>query len=580
MNQWKSSSVILFAVTLLFSACSIAQSPFTQANNPFSSEPEFLPVDQAFAPEVDAGEPVTVRFTIQPGYYLYKHQFKVTPSDALAQPINFPPSKPHVDEFFGETQVFRNFLQFDVDLKDNVDATQVTLQYQGCADAGLCYPPTSIPLFEKSPAAKTPLSTQVTSDVSNTGSLFGLQQRSLVVSLALFFILGIGLAFTPCVFPMYPILSSIVIGDKPRTFKNALWLSFIYVQGMAITYSLLGLLVALAGMQYQAYFQHPAVLIVLSVAFGFFALSMLGVFNLQLPSSWQTKLQALSGQQQGGNVTGVFIIGVISGLVASPCTTAPLSGALLYIAQSGNVISGATILYALSLGMGVPLIIFGVSGGKLLPKAGPWMNLVKHAFGWLLLAVVVVLLERLLSTQHALWLWISYFAALAVFMGQHLKTLRHIAARIVLYLVLVASVVAGSYWQFDKLERAEQVHGMFTTVTTLADVEQQVQKASERQQWVMLDLYADWCVACKEFEQYTFSDPEVRAALKGMTLLQADVTASNATNQQLLNQFQVLGLPTVLFFNPQGNEVTQWRITGFKDAEQFLRHINAMKAAD
>ncbi|AVJ56924.1 protein-disulfide reductase DsbD [Idiomarina sp. OT37-5b] len=570
----------VFGIWLVLGVCSAAQaqSEFSQSNNPFQSEPEFLPVEEAFSPELreDKGE-LTVSFNVQPGYYLYKHQFKVKPADALAQPINFPPSESHVDEFFGESQIFRDYLEFQVQLSSDYQGSRVELQYQGCADAGLCYPPTTITLAgaDQQRSAAAPAAAPATS--SGPG-LFGLEQQSLLLSLALFFALGIGLAFTPCVFPMYPILSSVVIGDKPRTFKNALWLSFIYVQGMAITYSLLGLLVAMAGMQYQAYFQHPAVLIVLSVAFGIFALSMLGLFTLQLPSSWQSKLQQISGQQRGGNVAGVFVIGMISGLVASPCTTAPLSGALLYIAQSGDVMSGAAILYALSLGMGVPLMIFGVSGGKLLPKAGAWMTAIKHAFGWLLLAVVVVLIERLLSTQQAFWLWIGYFVALAVFMGQHLQTLTHRGAQTILFVVLVSGTVGGIFWQVDKLERAEQSHALFTAVNSLGDIEQQLAKATENGQWVMLDLYADWCVACKEFEQYTFSNAEVQAELSSMRLLQADVTKNDAVDQQILTHYQVMGLPTVLFFNPQGTELTGWRVTGFQDAERFLEHLEAMKA--
>ena len=574
------SCLLLLAV----SSVALAQSGFSQSNNPFSSEPEFLPVEQAFTPEVRKDdEGITVSFNIEPGYYLYKHQFKVTPAEALKQPINFPASETHVDEFFGETQIFRGYLEFGVKLDATMAEQGVELQYQGCADAGLCYPPTRINLASETQpatAAATPSEqTNVSPDNGSNSGLFGLETQTLGVSLLLFFILGIGLAFTPCVFPMYPILSSVVIGDKPRTFKNALWLSFVYVQGMAITYSLLGLVVALAGMQYQAYFQHPVVLIVLSIAFGLFALSMLGLFTLQLPSSLQSKLQAISGQQKGGRVGGVFTIGVISGLVASPCTTAPLTGALLYIAQSGDVVSGAAILYALSLGMGVPLIIFGVSGGKLLPKVGAWMDMIKHAFGWLLLAVVVVLLERLLSTEQTFWLWLTYFASLAVFMGQHLKTLGHTTAKIILFVLLVAGIVFGSQWQYDKRERAQQAHALFTQVATLAELEDKVATAAQQQQWVMVDLYADWCVACKEFEQYTFADERVRAELESMLLLQADVTANNGSDQQLLSEYRVLGLPTVMFFSPDGEEVTDWRITGFKDADAFISHVKRMKSA-
>lgn len=571
-------SVLKFIGVWLLAMSFIAPG-YGQNSNPFSSEPEFLPVEQAFEAELRQGDVLTVSFNIQPGYYLYKHQFKVEPASALQQPINFPPAEAHVDEFFGETQIFRDYVEFEVHLKPDLRAQSVTLQYQGCADAGLCYPPTKLDLSEQQSQPKTNPGPATPNSDNKGDELFNLQQQPMAWSLFLFFILGIGLAFTPCVFPMYPILSSIVIGDKPRTFKNALWLSFIYVQGMAITYSLLGLLVALAGMQYQAYFQHPAVLIVLSAAFAVFALSMLGLYNIQLPGSWQTKLQAVSGKQRGGSILGVFFIGVISGLVASPCTTAPLSGALLYIAQSGDVVSGAAILYALSLGMGIPLIIFGVSGGKLLPKAGAWMNVVKHSFGWLLLAVVVVLLERLLATQQSFWLWVIYFIALTTFMGQHLMTFKKWYARALLFILLTAGSTVGMYWQVDKLQKAEQVHGLFYAVANSTELQQQLDQAQQAGEWVMLDLYADWCVACKEFEQYTFADEKVRRQLSAMRLLQADVTSNDKADQKLLNQFQVLGLPTVMFFSPGGEELREWRITGFKGADEFVRHLEQMKSA-
>jgi len=360
------------------------------------------------------------------------------------------------------------------------------------------------------------------------------------------------------------------LGNRERTWKNTLWLSFIYVQGMAITYSLLGLVVASAGMQYQAYFQHPVVLLVLAALFALFALSMLGAYTLQLPISWQSKLQNLSGQQSGGNVVGVFVIGAISGLVASPCTTAPLSGALLFIAQSGDIINGAAILYALSLGMGVPLILFGLSGGKLLPKAGAWMVVVKQFFGWLLLAVSLFLVERLLPTSISMWLWIFYFilaaVSLAVAISQSIRT----ATKVTAIILLAAMATAGSYWQVNKAQLEQQSHGLFTQVSSINEIQQQVENSDG---WAMLDLYADWCVACKEFEQYTFSDTGVQAQFEQFTLIQADVTRNNAQDVEILSRYQVLGLPTILFFDPEGKERAEYRVTGYMNAEDFEKHL-------
>jgi thiol:disulfide interchange protein DsbD len=339
---------------------------------------------------------------------------------------------------------------------------------------------------------------------------------------------------------------------------------------MAITYSLLGLVVASAGMQYQAYFQHPVVLIVLAALFALFALSMFGAYTLQLPISWQSKLQSFSGQQSGGNVVGVFIIGAISGLVASPCTTAPLSGALLFIAQSGDMVSGVAILYALSLGMGVPLILFGLSGGKLLPKAGAWMNVVKQFFGWLLLAVTLFLIERLIPTSISMWLWIFYFILAAVSLAVSINQPLRITTKVITIVLLAAAATAGSYWQVNKAQLEQKSHGLFTVVSNVSDIQQQV---AESDRWVMLDLYADWCVACKEFEQYTFSDEQVQAQFQEFKLIQADVTRNNAQDVEILSRYKVLGLPTILFFDPEGNERPEYRVTGYMNAEDFKKHL-------
>lgn len=394
-----------------------------------------------------------------------------------------------------------------------------------------------------------------------------------MVTLLLFFALGIGLAFTPCVFPMYPILSGVVLGNRQRTWRNTLWLSFIYVQGMAITYSLLGLVVALAGMQYQAYFQHPAVLIVLAALFTAFAFSMFGAFTLQLPISWQSRLQQFSGQQKGGSPLGVFVIGAVSGLVASPCTTAPLSGALLFIAQSGDIVNGVAILYALSLGMGVPLILFGLSGGKLLPKAGAWMTVVKQTFGWLLLAVTLFLIERLLPTHISMWLWVFYFVIAAGALIAAISRITSAKSTVVSLIVLSSLATIGVYWQVNKAQLEQQSHGLFKQVSTLEDIQREITQSDE---WVMLDLYADWCVACKEFEQYTFSDANVQKHFEGMHLIQADVTANNQQDIAILNHYKVLGLPTILFFSPSGEEQKTYRVTGFKNAEDFKKHLENM----
>lgn len=558
------SCLILFTVALTL----VAPVAHGVQSNPFQQQNEFLPVDQAFDfdSEID-GDKITVSWVIAPEYYLYQHRFKVVPSNAAAQAPELPEGESHTDEFFGESVVYRNYVEWSFTLDPSFSGDSITILYQGCADAGLCYPPTEKQI--KLPTNGD--SSDISAPAENAGSsLFGIEDQHLIITLLLFFALGIGLAFTPCVFPMYPILSGVVLGNRERTWKNTLWLSFIYVQGMAITYSLLGLVVASAGMQYQAYFQHPVVLLVLAALFALFALSMLGAYTLQLPISWQSKLQNLSGQQSGGNVVGVFVIGAISGLVASPCTTAPLSGALLFIAQSGDIINGAAILYALSLGMGVPLILFGLSGGKLLPKAGAWMVVVKQFFGWLLLAVSLFLVERLLPTSISMWLWIFYFILAAVSLAVAISQSMRTATKVTAIILLAAMATAGSYWQVNKAQLEQQSHGLFTQVSSINEIQQQVENSDG---WVMLDLYADWCVACKEFEQYTFSDTGVQAQFEQFTLIQADVTRNNAQDVEILSRYQVLGLPTILFFDPEGKERAEYRVTGYMNAEDFEKHL-------
>lgn len=561
----KICSTILFALISwnLLTANAVAQS-----SNIFDQQPEFLTVDQAFNVQVLSEKPLTIGIEIQPGYYLYQHAFKLTPASALTRPIDYPPAESHVDEFFGESQVYRNYVELTYSL--NAGVNEVTFHYQGCADAGLCYPPETRTIGVQSDTNE-PIKA-----ASNPTENNQVEQVDLA-TLGLFFLLGIGLAFTPCVFPMYPIISATVVGDKPKTLKNLVFLAFIYVQGMAITYSLLGLIVASMGMQFQAYFQHPAIIATLAIAFAIFAMSMLDIINLQLPSGWQSRLDQISRNQSGGRIAGVFSIGVISGLVASPCTTAPLSGALLFVAQTGEWLSGAILLYALSLGMGLPLIVFAASGGRLLPKAGAWMNIIKHLLGWLLLAAVVFLLERLFNDTVSFFLWLTYFVGLAVYMGRHINDLKHPLSRTLLYLLVTATAVAGSYWQVDKYYSVKQTHGFFTQVETRAALEQQLNNAHQSQQWVMVDLYADWCVACKEFEQYTFSRRSVQSALTEFKKLQIDVTANTAEHKQLLSDYQVLGLPTLLFFSPNGEELKQWRVTGFLDEDAFNEHLQKMK---
>ncbi|MGX5914606.1 protein-disulfide reductase DsbD [Aliidiomarina sp. Khilg15.8] len=575
-------TTFLFLLTLSMSSLATAQN--FNANQMGNSD--FLPVDQAFQFDFQQnGSELTLRWQIADGYYLYQHRFSYAPERLIQSMGPQPKAEEHYDEFFGETFIYRDAVEITLQLVAVQDDEYLDVTFQGCADAGLCYAPTthSVPLQAVSSSSgaergelmdySTP-----TDRTENTGLLGALDERHLVWTLVIFFALGIGLAFTPCVFPMYPIVATIIGGQKGKlTVGRGLLLSFIYVQGMAVTYTALGILVALAGMQYQSLMQHPAVLITLAAVFVVLALGMFGAYTLQLPASWQTRLNTLSQKQRGGAFGGVFVMGALSGLIASPCTTAPLSGALLFIAQSGDVVTGGAILYALSIGMGVPLLIIGASGGKLLPKAGPWMHSVKLLFGLLLVAVALFLTERLLPMQLAASLWLLFIAISVITLGRSLWP--HFAARgrMLLALILALIMALGIVWQKPFLTANTGDHLEFETVSSLAELQSLVAESADNDQWVMLDLYADWCVACKEFEIYTFTDPAVQAELADMRVVQADVTRTNATNSELLGNYQVLGLPTILFFRPDGSEATSQRVTGFMNADDFTEHLQNLK---
>ncbi|WP_085298782.1 protein-disulfide reductase DsbD [Cognaticolwellia mytili] len=563
----------------------------------FSNDDEFLKVDDAFIFDFHQQKnKLQVSFNIADGYYLYRHQFKFTVNNATIVPVNLPEGEHHEDEFFGVQQIFTGQLDFTIDIAQASDNANIIIRYQGCAEKGLCYPPTKktldltevIKTTSANDAVLSALSTSNSSTETETSSSEQhqladmLKSDSVWLTLAAFFVGGLLLSFTPCVFPMYPILTGIIVGqgDKLST-KKAFTLSFFYVQGMAVTYTILGIVVAIAGAQFQAMFQHPVVLIALSVLFIFLALSMFGVFNLALPSSWQNKLNQVSSSQKGGSYVGVLVMGAISGLVASPCTTAPLTGALLYISQSGDILLGASALYALSLGMGLPLLILGSSGGKLLPKAGNWMNVIKNIFGLLLLAVPIFLLERFLPVLVIDVMWIVLVLATAGYFytvnQDSAKTFGFGLRSIIIFLIffLGANKAYQLVYPTAQISVSQQTpqHG-FEHVKNLTEMNQAIAKANAEGKTVMVDLYADWCVACKEFEEYTFFEANVQNALAGSVLLQIDLTDTGSTDSvELMSHFEIFGLPSILFFDKSGNELTQRRVTGFMGADDFSAHV-------
>ncbi|AYH04502.1 protein-disulfide reductase DsbD [Pectobacterium parmentieri] len=571
---------LIFLLWTAVGTPNVAASSFGQKLFGNSTTSRFLPVDGAFAFEFQQqGNQLNLRWDIHPDYYLYRAQIKIEGNDATLGKVELPQGESHNDEFFGQVFILRDRLELAVPIEQAESGATVKVTYQGCADAGFCYPPETriVPLSQvlATTSSDAPLNT-LSDKARPLDQTVPPQTTPMPFSPWWALLIGIGVAFTPCVLPMYPLIASLVLGRKEQlTPRRTLLLSMTYVQGMALTYTLLGLVVAAAGLRFQAALQHPAILIGLSVMFAALALSMFGLYTLQLPSSVQTRLTEWSNRQQGGSVTGVFCMGALAGLICSPCTTAPLSAILLYIAQSGNMLAGGGTLYLYALGMGLPLILVTLFGNKLLPRSGPWMQYVKEAFGFIILALPVFLLERILGETWGMRLWSAL--GIAFFGWALMLTLRSSKGWIRgVQLLLLAGVVISAKplqdWIFPPAGVA-QTHTSalnFAPVANIADLNSALAKSPQP---VMLDLYADWCVACKEFEKYTFSDPAVQNHLSRITLLQADVTANREEQNALLKKLQVLGLPTIVFFDAQGKEIPGSRVTGFMNAEQFQAHL-------
>lgn len=549
----------------------------------FSSQPKFLPSDQAFAfSSQQQADQLQLAWQIADGYYLYKKEIAISSNNAKLGEPQFPTAERYQDEFFGEVEIYRNQLTIPVALEANATG-QVVVRYQGCTK-GFCYPPEEVTLDLQA-------ATSADNVAKNTADITAIsvaqpkaEQNQLAETLAenrlaifWFFVLGLGLAFTPCVLPMLPLLSAIVIGSKQRPNSlRAFLLSVSYVQGMAVTYTLLGLLVAAIGLPFQVALQSPPVLIGLSLLFILLAMSMFGLFTLQLPHRWQQKLNQLSQQQQGGSFFSVFVMGMIAGLVASPCTSAPLSGALLYVAQSGDLLTGGLALYLLALGMGIPLMLVTLFGNRILPKSGDWLLKVKTLFGFVMLALPVFLLSRVLPTFIEPLLWSALAIAFLLWLNEQCNGLQG-WKKVFRLLVLATLVVASKPWldlAWQPMPANQTQSNHFKRIHSLAELEQQL--TANKGKKVMLDLYADWCVACKEFEKYTFVDPKVQAKLAEMAVLQIDMTKNSGENDELMKHFQVLGLPTILFFDEQGRELSQSRVTGFMQAGDFVQWLNGL----
>ena len=622
------------ALRVLLAALALVNSLPLQAASGFGSGPEFLPVDEAFRIGVSPERaPEQLFWQMEPGYYLYRHRLAFEVRDANGAPLGsafevgarIPDGLEKTDEYFGDVEVYYDSLDVPVSLPDELpDGAVLEVGYQGCADAGLCYPPErryvaltgaeagsiSEVLVERSavsvaPAPAAMVTAQGAVDlprapVTEEGRLAALLGGdALLPALLIFFLAGIGLAFTPCVLPMVPILSSIIAGEKNATRSRAAVLSGTYVLAMALTYASLGLLVGFFGgaLNLHGWLQSAPVLIVFALLFVLLSLSMFGYYELQLPAFLRDRLEGgAAAGSQGGRLGGVAAMGVFSSLLVSPCVSAPLAGALVYISTTGDALLGGSALFALALGMGVPLMVVGIGGGTLLPRAGAWMNAVKAAFGVLLLGVAVWLLERVIPASATLLLW----AALAVGSGVALGALDFSprsgignvwkASGAMLFVYGVLLIIGAASGGADPLRPlgpltagsgggVHQEEAPFRPVDDLPQVEAALAAARDSGRPVMLDLYADWCISCKIMERNVFPEPEVQRLLASFDLLRADVTANAPRHRELLAHYELFGPPSLLFFAPRTGELRSWRLQGEIGAEDFASHLEAVLSA-
>ena len=544
--------------------------------NPFAVKPDFLPVNEAFVlshERLDNGQ-TRLYFQIKDGYYLYQKRLKFDGLPAAQQPA-LPVAENHHDEFFGDSAVYRQQLEL---LLPATASGELRLGWQGCADAGLCYPPqtTAIALGAAPPTAAA------TDQASDQALASDLQQGSLAWSLLAFFGLGLLLAFTPCSLPMLPILAGLVLGNGASARRGWL-LAGVYVLSMALVYAGLGVIAALLGASLQAWLQQPWLLGSLAGLFVLLALPMFGAFELQLPSALRDRLDRAGQGTRGGNLYGAALLGALSGLLLGPCMTAPLAGALLYIAQSGDVLQGALVLFSLGLGMGVPLLLLVTLGNRYLPRPGAWMNLVKGLFGFVFLAMALYTVRSLLPEALVLALaggWLIALGWAAWPALQRLPALRAIPLLGALWggLLLVGAAAGGSdLWQplqpfAGNAGASAKASDAFVTVANPADLQRELDTAKARGQWVLVDYYADWCVSCKVMEKQVFGRADVQASLANVHLVRLDVTADAPASRALLQHYQVPGPPSLIWIGPEGEERRARRITGEVDAAGFLQH--------
>jgi thiol:disulfide interchange protein DsbD len=574
---------------------------------------DILDPDEAFKISHDSqpGQ-FKINWVIADGHYLYRDKMQITASepDVITKPLQMPAGEAKEDPVFNKTlHVFHQFadatLPYHYTYNGDKDVT-FKVKYQGCSEiSGICYPPqTKNFTVRLSPISAAQAAANASSSSSSAEAGAGpvseqdeianaLRSGNTLLTLLIFFGAGLLLAFTPCVFPMIPILSGIIVGQgEDISTRKAFYLSLIYVLAMAMTYTIVGILVGLSGENIQAWFQNPWIIGSFAIIFVALSFSMFGFYELQMPTSIQSKLTHISNSQQGGNIIGVAIMGFLSALIVGPCVTAPLVGALIYIAETGDAVLGGMALFSLSIGMGAPLLVIGASAGKFLPKAGAWMDAVKAVFGVLLLGLAIWLLERVAPAGFTMFLWAALIIVSAIYMGAidgltagssgWKKLWKGLGILLLIYgIIILLGLASGNRNVFQPLKglggssgaTAQVEHLNFTQIKGVDGLNVELAKAKTAGKTVMLDFYADWCVSCKEMEALTFADPAVQKALEGVVLLQADVTPNDDQDTELYKHFGIIGPPSIMFFGADGIERRNYRVVGYKPAEEFSQHV-------
>lgn len=566
---------------------------------------DILDPDDAFKVSFDSqpGQ-FNVNWIIAEGHYLYRDKMQITATDTgiTTKPLVMPMGEAKDDPIFNQIlYVFHHFADATLPYQFSNDGDKdVTfkVKYQGCSEiSGICYPPQTKEFTVKvspisfaqaatSNASSEPVSEQ--DEITNA-----LRSGNTWLTLAIFFGAGLLLAFTPCVFPMIPILSGIIVGQGENiSTRKAFYLSLVYVLAMAMTYTIVGILVGLSGENIQAWFQNPWIIGSFAIIFVALSFSMFGFYELQMPASIQSKLTNVSNSQRGGNIIGVAIMGFLSALIVGPCVTAPLVGALIYIAETGDALLGGMALFSLSMGMGAPLLVIGASAGKMLPRAGAWMDAIKAVFGVLLLALAIWLLERVTPVGVTMTMWAALIIVSAIYMGAidtlaagssgWKKLWKGLGVLLLIYgIIIVIGLASGNRNIFQPLKglggmsntSAQVEHLTFKQIKGVDGLNAELAKAKAAGKTVMLDFYADWCVSCKEMELLTFSDPAVQKALKNVVLLQADVTPNDDKDTELYKHFGIIGPPSIMFFDTDGIERKNYRVVGYMSADKFSQHV-------